>query len=177
MTYITGSKETFLKADHDTAMEFLKTVSDITAVEEYRQLKSFVHHKTTNRYQHCLNVAWYTFLWCKNAGFDRRSAARGAMLHDFYLYDTDEFRASGMNHNIVHPRTALKNAKHFFEVDRIMEDCIIHHMWPSGLGKPLTKEGFVVCAADKYCASIEWGLGRAEQIVPVIQDIFEAMND
>ncbi|MCR5794659.1 MAG: phosphohydrolase [Solobacterium sp.] len=177
MTFITGSKETFLNADHKEAMEFLMIVSDITAADAYAELKKYVHHKTTNRYQHCLNVAWYSYLWAKNAGLDYRSAARGAMLHDFYLYDTKEFRLSGMNHNIVHPRIALKNARMFFDVNPVMEDCIVHHMWPSGIGSPVTMEGAIVSAADKYCASLEWGLGRAGQIVPVIRAISRSIRN
>ncbi len=171
MTKIIGSKQTFLEADNETAMEFLNTVADITRVPEYRKLMEYTHHNSTTRFQHCLNVAWYSFLWCKNGNLDYVSAARGGMLHDFYLYDTKEFRKTGASHNVVHPRQALSNAKKYFEVNEIMEDCILNHMWPSGKGKPHTVEGFVVSAADKYCASLEWGSKKAQQIVPLIREL------
>ena len=179
MTKVLGSKETFLEAEHDTAMEFLNTVSDITAVEEYQRLKEFTHHRSTTRYQHCLNVAWYTFIWCKAAGLNYKSAARGAMLHDFYLYDSNDelFKQSGLIHNLHHPRVALENAKKLFEVDEIMEDCILYHMFPVGEGKPKTQEGYVVTVADKYCASLEWGSGKAKKIVPVLKDIRDYLKD
>ena len=86
MTYILGTKQSFRNADDPIAMEFLETVCDIPALPEYQKLKQYRHHYGTTRYQHCLNVAWYTFLWCRNAGLNYRSAARGAMLHDFYLF-------------------------------------------------------------------------------------------
>ena len=177
MTKIVGSKQTFLEADNDTAMEFLNTVADIAGNGEYLKLREYTHHNSTTRYQHCLNVAWYTFLWCKNGDLDYISAARGAMLHDFYLYDTKEFRKTGASHNVVHPRQALSNAKKYFEVNAIMEDCILNHMWPSGKGKPKTVEGFVVSAADKYCASLEWGSAKAAEIVPAIQDLFNTHTE
>ncbi len=163
MTKIHGSKQTFLDADDDTAMEFLNTVADIAADRTYQKLKNFIHHQSTNRYQHCLNVAWYTFLWCKKMGLNHVSAARGAMCHDFYLYDNAEFYKTGMRHAVVHPRYALLNTRLHFRTDQVMEDCILHHMWPAGLGRPITPEGVVVTVADKYCASLEWGTKQAEK--------------
>ncbi len=144
-------------------MAFLTAVCDITADPDYQKLKNYVHHKSTTRYQHCLNVAWYTFLWCKNAGLNAKSAARGAMCHDFYLYDNDTFYRTGMRHTVVHPRYALLNTRLHFETDEVMEDCILYHMWPSGLGKPKTPEGVIICLADKYCASLEIGKKAAEK--------------
>lgn len=163
MTRIHGSSQTFLDAADDNAMEFLNTVSDITANPEYQQLKNYVHHNCTNRYQHCLNVAWYTFLWCKKAGLNYKSAARGAMCHDFYLYDNAQFYKTNMRHSVVHPRYALLNTRLHFETDPVMEDCIVHHMWPAGSGMPTTPEGMIVTLADKYCASVEWGQTQAQK--------------
>ena len=161
MTKIHGSKETFLNADDQTAMDFLNTVADIAADKDYQKLKNYIHHNSTTRYQHCLNVAWYTFLWCKKAGLNAKSAARGAMCHDFYLYDNQEFYRTGLRHSVVHPRYALLNTRLHFKTDPVMEDCIVHHMWPSGAGKPTTSEGMIVTVADKYCASLEWGTKQA----------------
>ena len=176
LTNIIGSKETFLEADHEAAMEFLETVSDITAVPAYQMLKKFVHHNSTTRYQHCLNVAWYTFIICRQAGLDYKSAARGAMLHDFYLYDTNEFRKTGMNHNAVHPRCAFKNACKYFDVNDVMKDCILNHMWPATTAKPATKEGLILTFVDKYCASLEWGTSRARRIRPIVQDMIDRIQ-
>ena len=172
MTFVLGSKRTFLDYDDVEAMEFLEDVCDIVAVPKYQELKNFRHHYSTNRYQHCLNVAWYTFLWCKRRGLNAKSAARGAMLHDFFLYD---WRVEGSQpiegkYVEVHPLVALANAEKYFEVDDIMRDCILHHMWPSAKGRPLTKEGLIVTLADKYCATMEIGV-HTVQTVP-----FKIMN-
>ena len=154
MTFIIGSTQTFTDPDDPVAMEFLETVCDIPALPEYQQLKQYRHHYGTTRYQHCLNVAWYSFVWCRKEGLNYRSAARGAMLHDFYLYDQHtEYRGP---HADVHPGEALANARKYFETDPVMEDCIISHMWPQGNVKPATREGMIVSAADKYCASLEF---------------------
>ena len=68
-----------------------------------------------------------------------------------------------MRHTVVHPRYALLNTRLHFETDEVMEDCILYHMWPSGLGKPKTPEGVIICLADKYCASLEIGKKAAEK--------------
>lgn len=177
MTKVIGSKVTFLEADDETAMEFLRNVADITAEPDYQKLKDFIHHNSTNRYQHCLNVAWYTFLWCRNAGLNAKSAARGAMLHDFYLYENKVFYQTGMRHAVVHPRYALINAKLHFEVDAVMEDCILYHMWPSGAGKPKTPEGVIICLADKYCASLEWGTKQYEKWSALEKEFRKSLSD
>ncbi|MBR2991386.1 MAG: HD domain-containing protein [Solobacterium sp.] len=163
MTYILGTKQTFRDADDAVAMEFLETVCDITALPEYQQLKQFRHHYGTTRYQHCLNVAWYTFLWCRNRGLNYRSAARGAMLHDFYLYDHHKEQPFPGSHAEVHPRAALSNALKFFDPDAIMIDCIVNHMWPGSPHRPATPEGLIVTIADKYCASLEFGTFAARK--------------
>ena len=117
MTYILGTKQSFRNADDPIAMEFLETVCDIPALPEYQKLKQYRHHYGTTRYQHCLNVAWYTFLWCRNAGLNYRSAARGAMLHDFYLYYAVRWG--------FEPQKVLRMARYVFAED--YEDAVIVH--------------------------------------------------
>lgn len=165
MTKVIGSRRTFLDADDEAAMEFLRITSDIYADPDYQRLRHYTHHYSTTRFQHCVNVAWYTYLWTKKQGLNYRSATRGAMLHDFYLYDQHKGEQPIRGrHCAVHPVIALQNAKQHFEVDPIIEDCILHHMWPSCPGMPKTKEGMIVEAADKYCASIEWSSRQVRRI-------------
>lgn len=156
MTKVLGSAHTFLDAEDTDALEFIQIVCDITALPQYQKLKLFEHHHSTTRYQHCLNVAWYTYVWAKKLGLNYISAARGAMLHDFFLYDWHTGQPIPGRHTEVHPMIALENAGHFFEIDPVMKDCILHHMWPNARVCPTTAEGILVTIADKYCASIEF---------------------
>lgn len=178
MTSVLGSKRTFLDYNDTEAMEFLECVCDIVAIPEYQELKNFRHHYSTNRYQHCLNVAWYTYLWCHHSGLNARSAARGAMLHDFFLYDWRKEGAQPIpgSHTEVHPLVALANAEKYFEVDDVMRDCILHHMWPSAPGRPLTKEGLMVTAADKYCAAMEISMHTVKTVPPKIMNMIQAVT-
>lgn len=179
LTRVTGSKRTFLDVSDEETIEFINIVKDIAGNEEYQKLKNFTHHIGNTRYQHCLNVAWYSYLWAKHAGLNYRSAARGAMLHDFFLYD---YHIKGQQpipgrHAEVHPMVALSNAQKYFEVDDIMYDCIINHMYPITSVSPATKEGRIVSLADKYCASLELGLTGYRRISPLVERTIRAFSD
>ncbi len=156
MTKILGSTHSFQDADDKKAIEFINIVSDIAAIPEYQEMKHMMQHHATSRYQHCLNVAWYSYLMSKKAHLDYVSCTRGAMLHDFYLYDWHTEVPLPGRHCAVHPRVALMNAEKYFELNPIETDVILHHMWPNGTSRPETEEGMIVQAADKYCAFLEF---------------------
>ena len=121
-------------------------------------MKLYPHHGTTNCYQHCVHVAYYNYQWCRFFHLDARSAARGAMLHDLFLYDwhTHAKKTGDHFHGLTHPKTALKNASKFFELNEIEKDIIYNHMWPVTFFRiPKTKEGFITTLTDKYCGACE----------------------
>ncbi len=177
MTKVLGTKRLFSNADDAECMEFLEGVCDIVAIPEYQKLRGFTHHMYTTRYQHCLNVAWYSYLMAKRAGLDSISCARGAMMHDFYLYDTrrDLLPIAG-KHLKIHPAIALKNAQKYFTLNEVETDCIIHHMWPKVAGRPTTKEGYIVTVADKYAASLEWCSHQVYAVPRVIGAVFAGIS-
>ena len=91
MTKVLGSKY-FNDISDELCIEFIDDVKDIVCIDEYQKLKNYTHHYYTTRYQHCLNVAWYSFILSHKFHLDARSCARGAMLHDFYLYEIFDLR-------------------------------------------------------------------------------------
>lgn len=144
--------------------EFNEIIADIIANPEFRKLAAYKHHIFCNRYQHCLNVAWYTYCMCKAEGLDYVSATRGAALHDFFVYNYHTEQPVKGRHSCVHPRMALANARKYFEVNDLMEDCIVHHMWPSDpLALPQSREAFIVTLADKYSATTEFGVSALKK--------------
>lgn len=46
----------------------------------------------TSRFQHSLNVSYYSFIICRKFGLDAYSAARAGLLHDLYYYDWKQMR-------------------------------------------------------------------------------------
>lgn len=138
--------------------EFMEIVRPVLQHPAFIRLQNYTHHHYTTRYQHCLNVAWYSYRMSKRAHLNVVSCTKGALLHDFYLYDPHlpDTKMQRRLHLHIHPRIALANAKTYFSVDAVMEDCIVHHMWPVDRERPLTREGKIVSRADKYCAALEW---------------------
>ncbi|MGO5053190.1 phosphohydrolase [Lachnospiraceae bacterium LCP25S3_G4] len=138
--------------------EFYECVKDIAEHPVVLRMKLYPHHGTTNCYQHCMNVAYYNYHWCRFFHLDAKSAARAGMLHDLFLYDWHEHaaRTGDHFHGMTHPKRALKNASKFFELNEKERDIILTHMWPvTLLTYPRTKEGWVTTLTDKYCGGCE----------------------
>lgn len=143
--------------DSIIANEYLDCIKDLLNIDDVQGLHEFSQHMKTSRFQHSLNVSYYTFLIARKFHYDAYSAARAGLLHDLYLYDRHEKGTQPMEgrHCAVHPQVALENARKATSVNVIIEDAILHHMWPMTFHTPKTKEGWILQAVDKYCAISE----------------------
>lgn len=150
-------KANLIKSDIDI-QEFNDIIKDIIENSSVIALKEHVQHMETSRYDHCYNVAYYTYIICKKLGLDYISASRGAMLHDFYFYDWRNKGVKGQKkfHAYRHPRIALNNASENFELNEVEKDIILKHMWPLTIRAPKFSESYIVTFADKYCATKEF---------------------
>ncbi len=138
--------------------EFKEIIKDIVTNSSVLSLKEHVQHMKGSRYEHCYEVAFYTYVICKKWGLDYISATRGAMLHDFYFYDWRNKGVEGQKHFHAyrHPRIALHNATENFELNALEKDIILKHMWPLTLPFPRFSESYIVTFVDKYCAIKEF---------------------
>ena len=136
--------------------EFRNIIKDILANETVQSLRYFKHHYGSNRYEHCISVAYNSYKICKFLGLDYVSAARAGVLHDLFLYDCENPETRPQNHITDHPKTALENAKKLFILNDIEKDIILRHMWPVTFSPPRYIETLVVTFVDKYCALKEW---------------------
>jgi uncharacterized membrane protein len=139
--------------------EYYEAIQDVYEHEEFLKLKDYFHHNSSI-YEHVQDVAYLSYRICKLLKLDYRSAARGALLHDFFLYDWRNHDVPDLPrkkfHGIEHPIIAVANAKKFFSINEIEEDIIKKHMWPLTLVPPKYKESFIVSFADKYLSSKEF---------------------
>lgn len=151
----------------DVNSVFYRTVLMLSLNPMVRQMQQLSHHKVTNTYTHCLNVAEYSYLMARKfrINIDEQSLATGAMLHDFYLYNfREQDDMGGMDHLRHHPMYALANAKNYFGLNSKEENIIVSHMWPLTISKlPRSREAVLVCIADKVCAFKELALGHARK--------------
>lgn len=65
-----------VNADNNLYNEFLEIVEDLIYTPEFRKLDECSHHYGVSRMQHCINVAYYSFVVCKKLKLDYVAAAR-----------------------------------------------------------------------------------------------------
>ena len=93
---------------------------------------------------------------------DERSLIRGALLHDYYLYDWHVQDGTHRWHGFIHAKRALQNAERDFTLNDIERNMIDTHMFPMNLRLPRYRESVVLTVADKVCSvrEITAGLHR-----------------
>lgn len=138
---------------------FHKTASEIVTNRKMQSTKKCIQHGNVSVYGHCAAVAAYSIRLAEKLGikYDKRSLIRGALLHDFFLYDWHKTSNVGDGlHGFAHPLTASKNAIRDFRLNKRELDIIRTHMWPLTLRKlPKHRESWLVCLVDKYCSVLE----------------------
>lgn len=144
-----------LKQDFRVYDEYKKCICDLIRDEAVQSMNKYIQHSDINCFEHSLNVSYISYLICRYLGFDYKSAARGGLLHDFFLYDWHNTKPENGLHGLVHPRIALNNAMERFILNEIEMDIIEKHMWPLTIKLPKYKETYVVLLADKYCSIME----------------------
>jgi len=149
------SRKDIEKDDNELIYEFLECVSDLLYQEDVQNLKFYRQHCNTSRFQHSLNVAYYSFLICRKMKWDYHSAARAGLLHDLFFYDWREEDITGKEHIMNHAKVSLDNARKITDLNDIETDAIVKHMWPCTLVPPRYKESYVVTMVDKFCATFE----------------------
>jgi uncharacterized protein len=137
-------------------LDYKQEVSEILETPEMQSTKQFVQHGKVSVFSHSVAVAEYSLKFAKKMRLrvDSRSLVRGALLHDFFLYDWhDDW---DLLHGFKHPKMALKNAGKQFKLNKKERNIIRKHMWPmTMLNIPTCREAWLVCAVDKYCSLLE----------------------
>ena len=135
--------------------------SDILGSENYLKLKSFIQHGNVTVFEHSIHVALCAIKLNRKMGIGgrEREIIRGALLHDYFLYDWHDGEAPGnihpKLHGFYHPGIALKNATRDFTLSEREKEIIKKHMWPLTVKPPRCREAWVVCMADKYASTLE----------------------
>ena len=142
---------------------FYAEVGDLVRTPEVQKMKQFHHHGTMTCYNHSMFVAYLSFSLARKWGWDVdwRSLVRGALLHDYFLYNWREHNDDHRLHGFYHARRAMENAERDFGLNPIEANIIHRHMFPLNPTPPKYKESVVVTCADKICATREvWSCVR-----------------
>lgn len=131
--------------------------SDILDSEGMKLESGFIQHGTVTTFMHSVSVALCSMRLALRLGLrvDMRSMVRGALLHDYFLYDWHDPAVCPSFHGYSHPKTALENAERDFALNDIERDVIKKHMFPLTVVPPRHVESLLVTVADKICAARE----------------------
>ncbi len=165
MSKITGSKFDINDKNDIKAILYKDCIDHLLDSSEIKKLGNFKHHYFTTRFQHSLNVSYYSYCMCRCFGWDYRSAARAGLMHDLYFFENTSVDENGRRLLKDHPTVALENSEKYFELNYIEKDAIANHMWPCSSSKlPHYKESMIVSLSDKFCAVMEFTGGSYRYI-------------
>ena len=123
--------------------------------EKFKELKKYTAHGKTSVMEHCIFVAesGLRIIDKLKLKINKDEYIQSALLHDFYFYDWHKAPKHTGLHGFTHSKTAADNAKEIFGVNDRVYANILSHMWPLNITKiPKTKEGLILCIADKICS-------------------------
>lgn len=132
---------------------------DILQSRNFRRTKEHIQHGNMTVNNHCMNVAKCSLAFSQklHINCNERELIRGALLHDYFLYDwhdKDHIKPHNL-HGFYHPGRALRNADREYELTEREKDIIRKHMWPLTVVPPMCREGWIVTMADKWCSLME----------------------
>ena len=83
----------------------------------FLETKKYMQHGSTSVYRHCIAVAYISCIIAArlNIRIHIRQMIRGALLHDYFLYDWHKQEVPHRFHGFTHPKTALRNAERDFD--------------------------------------------------------------
>lgn len=141
-------------ASGDEQAKLMFYASDILTSNGMQLEKNYKQHGEICCYEHSLAVACMSIRIAAFFGMraDIGNMIRGALLHDYFLYDWHQADESHRLHGFSHAKRALKNAEHDFSLTEMERDIIEKHMFPMNPALPRYWESVVVNVADKICA-------------------------
>ncbi len=132
-------------------------LENLSGESKLRRMEQYIQHGDTSCLKHTIAVAYYSLKLADFMGinYKRRDLIRGALLHDYFLYDWHDGASGRKIHGFTHPKAALENADRDFSLTDTERDIIRKHMFPLTIKPPMCREGWIVCAVDKACSLYE----------------------
>lgn len=148
----------------DREIMFDKLIMQTADESRLRREAGYIQHGDTSCLMHSIAVAYYSYAAARRLRllrFRDSELIRGALLHDYFLYDWHTPDGTHPLHGFSHPAAALVNAREDFKLSPVEEDIIREHMFPlTPLAPPTCKESLLVCVVDKICSLRETFLKR-----------------
>ena len=159
-----------LRNEGSTVVEPLYEVAahcaDLLSSPELAREKDAIQHGATTVWEQSISVAnaCARLAHALPIRLKVRPLLRGALLHDYFLYDWHDRTTSRPHHATRHGSYARANAERDFAITEHEGDIIQSHMFPLE-GFPRTREAWVLCLVDKGVSLAETLAGIKERIV------------
>lgn len=134
---------------------FFRCLGDAAKKSRLKRMNDYTQHGDTSCLLHTIAVAYYSERLAGRFSKRRRELIRGALLHDYFLYDWHDGLPERRVHGFTHPNAALRNALDDFELTDVERDIIKKHMFPLTPVPPRYRESWAVCVVDKACSVYE----------------------
>ena len=94
--------------------------------------RTIPQHGSTTCFDHSVAVTLCSIRLAEKWGWDVdwRSLVRGALLHDYFLYNWREHNDDHKLHGFYHARKAMENAERDFGLNPVEANIIHRHMFP-----------------------------------------------
>lgn len=141
-------KKNYSKEIIDEIYEYGK---DIIFSSSFQSMKNYIQHGKISTFDRVIMVCYRALEYVNKHQIDcqRKELVRGALLHDYFLYDWHKKEKWHRLHGFKHAKIALRNSKEDFQITPLEEDIILHHMFPLNIKPPKHKEAWIVCYVDK----------------------------
>lgn len=137
--------------------KFAENVRRIARDSRLLSMDAYTQHGNTSTLVHSIAVSYFSCRLARifHLSCSERELIRGALLHDYFLYDWHEKDAGHAWHGFTHPGKALGNASADFALTEREQDIIYKHMFPLTPALPKYRESVLVCLVDKWCSTLE----------------------
>lgn len=134
-----------------------KYIAELAEKNDFLTMNRYIQHGGTSCLTHSIAVAYYSLAFIRRFHItcDERSLVRGALLHDYFLYDWHVASKNNNWHGFTHPGKAFLNASVDYSLNQIEGDIIKRHMFPLTPAIPGYRESAIVCLIDKICSILE----------------------
>lgn len=162
--------------------DFYAIGKEILTHPVYQRLKSYIHHGETSVFAHSVIVAYLAHRLSDRLSLDTNSVVRGALLHDFFLYDWHEEgkrvrKPLLKKHGFKHASYAMENATFYFTLNSIEKDIISKHMFPLNMKPPVHLESWVVNLVDDYVTFFETFKNMKDDFRSLLQYVNDRIAD
>ncbi|MCR4656576.1 MAG: HD domain-containing protein [Lachnospiraceae bacterium] len=156
--YLTQKGFTGRKMDEELKKTILEYAQPAIDSEVFKAARKQIHHRKTTVARHIMRVTAVAAdiaskLNKEKQRVDMKDVIIAAVCHDLGIVGRYEKYRNDVECCLKHPKDSLIVAKQIYpDLNRRVEDIILHHMFPLVPVPPRSLEGFVVIMADKIVA-------------------------